>query len=100
MQPPSDISEMDRQIFELINRVRSNPALFVPHLQEMQGKFEGYLMKQAGKTTLRTKEGAAAVKEAIEFLNKQAPTRELKWHNELYIASRQHVNDIGPKGLV
>ena len=57
-------------------------------------------MKQPGKTTLRTKEGASAVKEAIEYLNKIAPVRALKWHNELYIAARHHVNDIGPRGLV
>lgn len=57
-------------------------------------------MKQPGKTTLRTKEGVPAVKEAIEYLSKLAPTRELKWHNELYTAARQHVVDIGPKGLV
>lgn len=54
----------------------------------MLGRFEGFLMKQAGKTTLRTKEGAPAVKEAIEYLSKLNPTRELKWHNELYTAAR------------
>jgi hypothetical protein len=82
--PSSDVAEMDRQIFELVNRVRSDPKLFVPHLQEMLGRFEGFLMKQPGKTTLRTKEGAPAVKEAIEYLNKLSSTRQLKWHNELY----------------
>ena len=99
-QPPADVAEMDKQIFELVNRVRCDPKLFVPHLQEMLGRFEGFLMKQPGKTTLRTKEGAPAVKEAIEYLSKLTPNRELKWHNELYTAARQHVVDIGPKGLV
>jgi len=50
----------------------------------MLGRFEGFLMKQPGKTTLRTKEGVPAVKEAIEYLNKLSSTRQLKWHNELY----------------
>ncbi len=36
----------------------------------------------------------------IEYLNKIAPVRALKWHNELYVAARHHVNDIGPRGLV
>lgn len=99
-QPPSDVAETDRQIFELINRVRQEPKIFIPHLQELLGRFEGFLQKQPGKTTLRTKEGAAAVKEAIEYLNKLAPTLPLKWHVELYTAARQHVLDIGPKGLV
>ena len=57
-------------------------------------------MKQPGRITLRTKEGASAVQEAIEYLQKIQPVRELKWNNELYVASREHVQDIGPKGLV
>ena len=44
-QPPADVAEMDKQIFELVNRVRCDPKLFVPHLQEMLGRFEGFLMK-------------------------------------------------------
>ena len=48
-------------------------------------------MKQPGRITLRTKEGAPAVQEAIEYLNHLQPVRELKWNNELYIASREHV---------
>ena len=57
-------------------------------------------MKQPGRVTLRTKEGAPAVLEAIEYLSKLQPVRELKWNNELYVAAREHVQDIGPKGLV
>jgi len=45
-------------------------------------------MKQPGKTTLRTKEGVSAVTEAIEWLRKAIPVRQLNWHNELYIAAR------------
>ena len=82
---------MDQQIFELVNQVRSNPRKFIPHLQEMQGRFEGFLMKQPGRITLRTKEGATAVQEAIEYLNHLQPVRELRWNNELYVASREHV---------
>lgn len=57
-------------------------------------------MKQPGKTTLRTKEGVDAVKAAIKFLNEAKPVREIKWHTDLYAAAKQHVQDIGPKGLV
>lgn len=91
---------MDRQIFELVNKVRSNPHEFIPHLQQMESRFEGFLMKQPGKTTLRTKEGVTAVQEAINFLRNQKPVRQLNWHNELFIAARLHTTDTGPKGLV
>jgi hypothetical protein len=48
-------------------------------------------MKQPGRITLRTKEGAPAVQEAIEYLSHLQPVRELRWNNELYVASREHV---------
>ena len=66
----------------------------------MLSRFEGDLLKQPGKTTLRTKEGMAAVNEAIEYLNRLEPVRVLRWNEELGRAARDHVIDIGPKGLV
>jgi len=30
--PPRDVADIDRQIFELVNRVRVDPKLFIPHL--------------------------------------------------------------------
>ena len=70
-QVPRGTQELDREIFELMNRVRTDPKAFVPHLQDMIGRFEANnLLKQPGKTTLRTKEGPAAVNEAIDFLNR------------------------------
>ena len=67
----------------------------------MLSRFEqGTLLKQPGKTTLRTKEGPAAVNEAIEYLNRLAPVCLLKWNEELAKAARDHVVDTGVKGLV
>ena len=66
----------------------------------MLGRFEGLLVKSPGKTTLRTKEGAAAVQEAIEYLNRMTAVNPVRWNDCLYTASREHVLDIGPKGLV
>jgi uncharacterized protein YkwD len=67
----------------------------------MLSRFEqGTLLKQPGKTTLRTKEGPAAVNEAIEYLNRLAPVAPLKWNEELAKAARDHVVDTGAKGLV
>jgi uncharacterized protein YkwD len=33
-------------------------------------------------------------------LKRLGAVRELRWNNELYTAAREHVLDIGPKGLV
>ena len=67
----------------------------------MLQRFEqGTLLKQPGKTTLRTKEGPAAVNEAIEYLSRLSPVLALKWNDELGKAAREHVIDTGAKGLV
>lgn len=92
---------MDKQIFDLMNKCRADPRAFIPNLKEMLGRFESNnLLKQPGKTTLRTKEGPAAVHEAIEYLNKLASVPVLKWNEELGKAARDHVLDTGSKGLV
>ena len=97
---PRDVRDLDKQIFELQNKLRSDPRSFIPYLQEWLGRFEGDLLKQPGKTTLRTKEGPAAVQEAIEYLNRIEPVRTLRFNEELGKAARDHTVDIGPKGLV
>lgn len=65
---PRDVQQIDQEIFELTNRLRADPRSFIPLLQEMLSRFEGDLLKQPGKTTLRTKEGPAAVQEAMDYL--------------------------------
>jgi uncharacterized protein YkwD len=100
-QVPRGTADLDKQIFELMNHCRADPKAFIPHLQEMLSRFESNnLLKQPGKTTLRTKEGPAAVNEAIEYLNRLAPVPMLKWNEELGKAARDHVLDTGSKGLV
>ena len=54
--------------------------------------------KRPGRSTLRTKEGKAAVAEAIEFLKNQEPSQPFKFSGEMMEAAKAHVEDIGPKG--
>ena len=57
-------------------------------------------LKRPGRTTLRTKEGKKAVEEAIKFLEEQEPRPQLKFSPEMLEASKAHVEDIGPLGLM
>lgn len=98
--PGPTITDMDKEIFELHNNLRQDPTKLIEALQEMLGQFDGMLLKRPGKVTLRTKEGADAVKEAIEFLEKQTPIQPLRWCDEIAQASKDHASDIGPKGLI
>ena len=69
--PGPTITDMDREIFELHNQLRQDPKVLIEPLNELLGQFDGMLLKRPGKVTLRTKEGADAVNEAIEFLKNQ-----------------------------
>jgi hypothetical protein len=57
-----------KDIFDEINKVRENPKSYVTHLEKFESKFEGVYLKRDGKDTLKTEEGWAAVKEAIDKL--------------------------------
>ena len=54
-------------------------------------RFEDDLLKQPGKTTLRTKEGQEAVKETIEYLKKIEPVGALRFNAELAKVAKAHI---------
>ena len=49
-----------------------------------------------GRSTIKTKDGVAAVHEAIEMLKKQKPVIPLNWSMEMSYATKDHVEDVGP----
>ena len=49
---------------------------------------------------MNTKEGKAAVREAIAFLENQPPVHPLKWHEDLAHAARDMAEMQGPTGAV
>jgi hypothetical protein len=63
-------SNMDKEIHDLLNQVRANPKMLLPHLETMLSNFNGEILKRPGKVDLLTKEGTAVVHETIEYLKK------------------------------
>lgn len=64
----------------------------------MADAFDGMgrmVMINGVKTKLMTQEGAAPVKELIEFLRKQTPLKPLKFAKDLTAYSCKHVKDQG-----
>lgn len=83
------------------NKIRKNPASLIPKLEAAVKRFKGkVLMSEDGKSGVETLEGKEAYLEAISFLQKQSPVPALKWASELAMAAQDHVNDIGPKGIM
>ena len=68
----------------------------------MASNFENevYLRRGGGRSTIKTIDGVSAVHEAIESLKKQKPVVPLNWSTAMAYATKDHVEDIGPKGLV
>ena len=80
------------------NLVRRNPATYAKHLEAMLPRFDGKLLERPGRVTLRTDEGAAAVREAIAALRARQPMPQLRWSKGLAGAAADHVRDQGPIG--
>lgn len=93
-------TKIDKEIFDMVNKVRNDPKSFVPYLEKVLSQLDGDVIRREGKANIKTNEGAKAVKEAIEYLNKAPRAEALTWSPELAKACKEHVEDTGPKGLM
>lgn len=89
-----------KEVIQEHNNIRKNPSSYIPLLEEQLKYFKGNVYTRPGEIGIQTHEGPAVVKEAIEFLKKQAPIKEGIEHNSSVAkACKDHAEDIGPKGL-
>lgn len=96
-----DWTKFAQEVFTLQNKVRNNPRSFIHVLERRLACFRGnQLYADDKKSFVQTNEGPFAYVEAIEFLRTRKGSKPMKWSEELAKAARDHVNDIGEKGLV
>jgi uncharacterized protein YkwD len=94
-----DYVEIANQVVKEINNVRTNPFNYVRKLQDCLKFFRGNVFSKPGEESMRTTEGSAAFEEAISFLKSRTALRGLNNDDILRNASKDHVLDIGSKGL-
>lgn len=94
-----DAQNEEPLIIEHLNQLRADPPSFVPHLQARLDSFDGDYYHSCGKK-IRSREGAIAVEEAIEFVKSQTQVPPLKLDALLHEAARAHCNDCRDNGLV
>jgi uncharacterized protein YkwD len=94
-----DYDTLEKEIFDAINQVRTNPKSIIPYLTETIDSFKGDILCIPGKIPVTTLEGADAFIEAIEFLKHQKPVGKVVHDNNLSKATTDHVKDIGRRGL-
>ncbi|HNR86959.1 MAG TPA: CAP domain-containing protein [Spirochaetota bacterium] len=93
------LTQLEREVVDELNRVRTDPAGYAAHLEGMLKFFRGRRYERPGAITLLTKEGAAAVQETIDFLKSAKPLPPFVPSPGMSRAAKDQVNDTGPKGL-
>jgi len=87
-----DWNKFSKDIFDMQNKVRTNPKWFIGHLEKCLGRFKGnVLYSEDGKSFIETKEGQIAYVEAIENLRNKKGMKAFTWSKELESAAREFV---------
>jgi uncharacterized protein YkwD len=89
-----DYRRVEREVLVELNAVRANPPAYAANLSALLPLFNGTLIKKPGMTvSIRTNEGASAVREAIGALQRQAPLSGLTLSAGMSAAAADLAND-------
>lgn len=91
---------MVQSIYHEVTELRRNPAAYVTKLEQHLNQYHGLVRHRPDDVPILTKEGAAAVREAIEQVASTPPLRTAAWSDALSCAAQAHVNDLGPRGII
>ena len=86
-------SRFETGVLVELNRFRNDPAGYAELLRDYRPRFEGKLLRgdDDGEIDIMTREGVAAVDEAIRDLRREKPLAELAWSDALARAAADHV---------
>ena len=88
---PAPAPSLEEQVLAGINEARTNPRAYAETLRKYRGYFDGNVVLLPGSDVgLRTREGVAAVDEAIAFLSRAAPLHPLENAPILTQAAKEH----------
>ena len=87
------LSTVEQEVFDELNLARTNPNGYADVLAELRAQFNGKHLERRGQPILVTREGVAAVDEAIAYLRSAAPVPALTLSHGLSRAARDHVAD-------
>jgi uncharacterized protein YkwD len=88
--PLTDAGVSSRAIIQEMNLARQNPALYASFIEQLRGTLDGNSMLLPGHTRLRTKEGTAALDDAIRFLRSTQPQAPLSLSPGMSRAAADH----------
>ncbi len=102
MEANEDYAQKSRNIFNLINKYRANPRELSRHLEKLKKYLDKStnILSEPDKIQIQMVEGENVFNEAINFLKNLRPLPPLQWDDCLAQSAQEHVDDIGPKGLL
>ena len=102
MEQNEDYAEKSRTIFNLINKYRANPRELARHLERLKKYLDTStnILSEPDKIQIQMVEGEEVFNEAINYLKSLKPMEPLQWEEALAMSAQEHVDDIGPKGLL
>ena len=102
MEEKEDYVEKAKNIFNLINKFRANPRELARHLEQLKKYLDikTNILSEPDKIQIQMVEGEDIFNEAINYLNNLRPLQPFQWEEALAKSAQEHVDDIGPKGLL
>ena len=102
MEANENYGEKARNIFNLINKFRANPRELARHLERLKKYLDTStnILSEPDKIQIQMVEGEDVFNEAINFLKSLSPLEPFQWEDALAQSAQEHVDDIGPKGLL
>ena len=88
-----------RAVIREMNLARQNPALYATFVQELRSRMSGNVLVLPGHTRVRTKEGTAALDDAIRFLKSAQPLPPLSFSPGMSRAAADHCADQADGGF-
>ncbi len=95
-----DFRKQEQEVVKELNIARTTPRSYASHLKDMRRYFYGKELRRPGDMIILTKEGDAAVVEAIRFLQNVKPIPLLKLSQGMSQGARDHVEVQGRSGTV
>lgn len=96
---PQDTS-LGMEVVHEINLARTQPSRYADILEDQLPLYNGLVLRRPGQPGIATREGAAAVREAIRMMRAQQPLEPLTWSAGLAFAAADLVRSQGPAGGV
>lgn len=100
VNPSTYLTPIEMDIVQELNFVRTKPGEYATLLEGYRKYYKGKTFSAPGQKALTTKEGVKALDEAILTLKMTRPLEALTPSQALTKASRDHVDNAGPRGLL